>query len=426
MARAVNTVISVLLILVIVVVAGALVYTIAYRVVGSASTDTPKLGIVKIEAAYMVKVGSLSELVLYLRSIDARGYVDIIYVKELSGRLVSKGYPFNTVYLEPGSTVVAVFVLSPPVEPDRQYIISLGVRGVGVVSAGSAILDYRVPGRHYTIYLVKVPGACSPYVGDTEELRSALSFLGEVVVVDDQDRLGEVVEGAGEYTIIVNLHGEAVPAPTWVWQGAGWRNDSHWYGEPPRWLDWLSAVRSAIAERGAIWVNVGGWPFYYITNETCSNGRGIYQVAVHECGNDTWERWVGYHGYHYMVNGSFTCLPPSSVAAYCYLSQSGTFFNATDMLALIAPIVYELSGYQPPLQHTHDVRRDRPCSFRVPVDVTPLHEARIGDTAWYGVYALRLGQGYIVHVGYGTTVTEEERAALILAGILSALGGHEA
>ena len=40
---------------------------------------------------------------------------------------------------------------------------------------------------------------------------------------------------------------------------------------------------------------------------------------------------------------------------------------------------------------------------------------------YYGIYALRLGRGYIVHVGYGITISDDERSLLALFATLAAM-----
>ncbi len=419
------------LLLVVVGIALAVILLTVLTGLGGTSCAVERPMVTRVVEFYVYKVGDTWEGILVLYVKWSHSTVDLVYFYSRDGALeaIGKTLPgFDR--LHDGLNVIKFAVVEGRLEPGHEYTIKLGVEGTGMVGVAGTHTPSLLPAKRYTVYVVRVPGAYGQYVSDPQELAEYLSVIGEVKNVTDPEELERVLEKADRYTIIINTHGEAVPSPSWVWEGAGYWDVSAgvWVGEPPNWQDWYSKIRSAIL-RGAIWVNVGGWPFYYITNNTYeyneTEGRvyGFYQVGI-EWADYNWNSWSGWYGYDYIV---YNIAGNHSKLIDCYLPVDGALFTSTDRMRKLADLVKKLYGLTAPLEHVYDIYYDRACKFNQPLN-SPLEPYQYyssnGDT-WYSVYWLRLGSGYIVHIGYGTTITEDERTALILAVLLDLTAQHE-
>ncbi|MEM4404604.1 MAG: LamG domain-containing protein [Nitrososphaerota archaeon] len=129
-----------------------------------------------------------------------------------------------------------------------------------------------------TIYFLDISSARKFWTDDaqTRLLKAKLDDwqfkTSKLVSFDEFDKL--ILDEGKRDVIIVNAHGEAVPIPDRYVAADG----------TPRWDLLFSRIRASIVERGWVWINIAGYPFFYVSNlrytQWSSHGMaGLYTVG---------------------------------------------------------------------------------------------------------------------------------------------------
>lgn len=399
------------------------------------------LGVARVDAVVVYNVSGRIEGELFVYSLSATGHPDAVYFDTIDGRFAARGVVYQGVLVPHKLSVIRFVVVEGSIRPYERYVVRLGVAGAGYIV--SSVPAYVEPGssglRSSTVYVYYVSGASSlrQYVSNVTQLAEALKAVWKVRIISSPEELEDLIKNARDLhgIAVINVHGEVVPAPSWVWRSAGCLNMTgywwqwQWIGDPPKWIEWYREIRDAIS-RGLIWVSVGGWPFFYVTNSsydaaptTC---KPFYQVDI--CSESTgsiagceWGSWRGYQGLDYIVYG-VKGLVDQGKDVDCVPGVSGIYSRLNTTLITLAESVDRLlaslgSGYTIPLSYEVDYA-DRPCNL-TGLPYLDYHGFDYAGARWSLVYAVRIGEGWLAAIGARQDgLTTEERAAFTVLLLL--------
>ena len=322
-----------------------------------------------------------------------------------------------------GTSKIFFAALGSDVKPgDICTIIVTSSRGTTFINKGIEPLENR---RVYVLYFPQIPlhyvcGWINPL-----EIKDVAAKLGlNFEIVSDFERLEAILRNANAHTVIINLHGEVTPMPPWYFEQGSHVSSDSWVGEPPRWKEWLGMIRSAI-ERGAVWINVGSIPFYYVAADTSL----YYQCGVVECGNNTWTSWVGYHGLLKVLWDNDQCVDKSTLTSRFFvywppsLGVVGKTATATSLMKQLSRLSMMLgvSVLTDPPSLILGVN-DRPLLFKsLPKDARIEHVYYLVDSSYgeaYLGFTMRLGKGKLVMLTFACSDTRDAKELAMTASAI--------
>ena len=347
------------------VTVGVVLYAYVEGRVGNVSSYGVYVKPARIEAVKLYSLKDVLKLFLYV-SIDPP-QLEYVYVKDTSTGHVYMARP--EVVQRIGKDLYLVIVSVPkPLIKSRVIQVALSSGGESLASAPVTIDLRRAPIKALpALYLLDIQGYGSSWVSSEELLRILQPLVGKliskVVVVSTPTEWENLLNNGPASAIIINCHGEAVPATASIASNAD---------DPSNWVSLFRKIGERV-RNGWIWVSVIGYPFYYIVNSTslyAQNGPGDSGAKV--------------------VLGS-------AIGGY------GLFwgYNGEDLLARITDagaVAANLTGIKLP-EVVHASRSLSLGAFPG-VAVTPFYINKTGGETYYSAEAIYVGNGAFVLIGF--------------------------
>ncbi len=368
---AISKIVGVVLLILITVSAGITLYAYVEGRVGGVSEYGVNVKPARIEAIKLYALRDFLKLFLYV-SLDPY-LIKYVYVRDPSTGHVYRAVPDIVQRI---SNDLYLVVVTIPKSFVRSRIIQVMMSAGGRTEAS---VPTSVDLRHVpvtplpVVYLLAIQGYPSSWVSAQKLLTVLQPLVGKliskVVVVSTPREWENLLNKGPASAIVINCHGEAVPATASMASNAG---------KPSKWVGLFRRIGERV-RGGWIWVSVIGYPFYYV-----ANASGLY----------SWSPTYGKYG-------------PGSLGAKVVLGAAtggyGLFwgYNGVDLLASITDsgvVAANLTGVELPRK----VYASRSLNLGAfpQVAVEPFYVNVTGGVTYYSAEAIYVGRGAFVLIGF--------------------------